>query len=304
MIKIIIGDENVGKRVDKIIRKSLPFCPLGEIFRLFRNGKILLNGKKIKENARAESGEIQILADEDELRKKCAQKQKVESKNKLQIIYEDENLLVCDKPVSVAVQSGKGILAGTSLIEMAQNYAEQKFIPHLAHRIDSDTSGLVLIAKNVEFLRKIQNIWDSELLKKEYLALCHEIFEKKTGKIELNLEKNGLKMNVVKNGGQRCVSHFKVLCENKNFSLVCVKIETGRMHQIRAQLAHINHNILGDKKYGDEFADKELEKDLGIKIERLMLHSYKISFVLEKKRYAFEAQIPNVFGKFGNFSIS
>ena len=298
MIAIIIGDENIGKRIDKIIRKELSFCPLGEIFRMFRNGNVLLNGKKIKENERVESGEIQILADEDELRKKYIQKREIESKNKLRIVYEDENLLVCDKPVAVAVQSGKGILEGASLIETAQNYAGKRFVPHLLHRIDSDTSGLVLIAKDVEFLRKIQNIWNSEYMKKEYLALCHGIFEKKSGKIELNLEKNGLKMNVVKNGGQRCVSHFKVLSINKNLSLVCVEIETGRTHQIRAQLAHINHNILGDKKYGDEITDKKIEKDFGKKINRLMLHSYKISFVLEKKRYAFEAQIPNIFDYF------
>ena len=292
MIILSIDDEDVGKRIDRIVRKKLSFCPLGEIFRLFRDGKIRFDGKKLKENDRALAGEIQILADEDELRKKFSEKQAVETKNKLKIIYEDENLLVCDKPTGVATQPGKGILSGASLIEIVQNYADNKFTPHLAHRIDADTSGLVLLAKNVEILRKIQDIWNTPLLKKEYLALCHNIFEKKTGKIEFMLEKNGQKMDVVENGGQNSVSRFRVISENSMLSLVSVEIETGRMHQIRTQLAHINHPILGDEKYGDKVLDKEIEKKLGVKIKRLMLHSHKISFTLGKKRYAFEAETP------------
>ncbi|MCL2845572.1 MAG: RluA family pseudouridine synthase [Chitinivibrionia bacterium] len=299
MIILNIDDEDVGKRIDRIVRKKLSFCPLGEVFRLFRDGKIRFDGKKLKENDRvALAGEIQILADESELRKKFAEKQEAECKNNLKIIYEDPQLLVCDKPVGVATQPGKGISTGASLIEIVQNYADKKFVPHLAHRIDADTSGLVLIAKNVEILRKIQDIWNTPLLKKEYLALCHNIFEKKTGKIEFNLEKHGQKMNVVENGGQESVSRFKVLKESDSLSLVSVEIETGRMHQIRTQLAHISHCILGDKKYGDEISDKETEKKLGKKINRLMLHSHKISFSLDKKRYSFEAAVPEEFSGF------
>jgi 23S rRNA pseudouridine955/2504/2580 synthase len=291
MIKITVSDENIGRRIDKIIRKELSFCPLGEIFRLFRSGKILLNDKKAKESDRAESGEIQILADENELREKFTQKQK----SKFQIIYEDENLLVCDKPVGVASQPGKGIADGASLIETARDYAREKFIPHLIHRIDSDTSGLVLIAKDVEFLRKAQKIWNGDSVKKEYLLICHGIFEKKTGKIEVNLEKNGLKTDVVEKGGLRSLSRFKVLSESDNLSLVSVEIQTGRTHQIRAQFAHINRHILGDKKYADEISDREIEKKLGVKIKRLMLHSHKISLAIGNRKYAFSAEIPEDF---------
>jgi len=301
MIILNISDEDVGRRIDKIVRKNLSFCPLGEIFRLFRDKKILFDGKKLKENDRvAQIGEIHILVNEDELRNKFAVKLENKSKSNLQIVYEDENLLVCDKPATIATQPGKGIPVGASLIEIAQNYAEQKFTPHLAHRIDKDTSGLVLIAKSADFLRKVQNIWNSPLLKKEYLALCHNIFDKKTGKIESNLERQGLKMNVSESGGKNCVSHFKQLKEIENISLIAVEIETGRMHQIRTQFSHIKHCIVGDKKYGDLSLDKEIEEKFGVKINRLMLHSHKISFKLEKKNYSFEAPVPKEFLAFTN----
>jgi RluA family pseudouridine synthase len=269
----------------------LDFCPLGEIFRLFRNGKVLLNGKKCKENDRVEAGEIEIIADENELRAKFADK----NKSNFKIIYEDQYLIVCDKPAGVATQPGKNIPQGSSLIELAKNYYAAA-LP--VHRIDADTSGLVLIAKDVEFLRVLQKIWDSDLVKKEYLAVCQGVFDKKSGKIELNLQKDGLKMSVAENGELHSVSRYKILSQKQNCALVAVEIETGRMHQIRAQFSHLQHCILGDKRYGNEFRDKEIEKTCGMKISRLMLHSHKISFIIGKKNYSFSAEIPEVFHKF------
>lgn len=299
MIKITLSENDAGKRIDKIIRKKLDFCPLGEIFRLFRNGKVRLNDKKCKENDRIENtGEIEILADEAELRAKFTEKSETSNKNNFKIIYEDKNLIVCNKPAGVATQGGKNIPLGSSLIELAQNYADKKFIPHLVHRIDADTSGLVLIAKDTEFLRDLQKIWDSNSVKKEYLAVCLGVFNRKSGKIQLNLQKDGLKMTVVEKGGLNSVSNYKVISQNQNCALVSIEIETGRMHQIRAQFSHLQHCILGDKLYGNKFHDKETEKIFNIKINRLMLHSHKISFVLNKKTYSFEAGIPDIFKNF------
>lgn len=307
MIKFIIDENDYGKRLDKIIRKKLDFCPLGEIFRLFRNGKILLNSKKCKENDRAVAGEIEIIADENELRAKFTEKSETANKNNFKVIYEDKNLIVCDKPAGIATQPGKSIPVGSSLIELAQNYINTNLKQntsvqslHLIHRIDADTSGLVLIAKDVEFLRDLQKIWNSEnhLVKKEYIAVCHGIFNKKSGKIELNLQKDGLKTSVVEKGGQISISNYKVISQNQNCAKVLIEIETGRMHQIRTQFSHLEHFILGDKLYGDKFLDKEIEKIFGIKTNRLMLHSHKISFILNKKQYSFSAEIPEIFHKF------
>ena len=303
-IKFTLSENDLDKRVDKIIRKNLDFCPLGEIFRLFRNGKILLNGKKCKENQRvAEIGEIEIIADENELRAKFTEKSESVNKNNFKIIYEDKNLIVCDKPAGVASQPGKNIPLGSSLIELAKNYyaAAQPI-----HRIDADTSGLILIAKDSDFLRDLQKIWDSDLVKKEYLAVCQGVFAKKSGIIELNLQKDGLKMAVVETDTARrvpterifnSISRYKVISQNQNCALVAVEIETGRMHQIRAQFSHLEHCILGDKRYGNEYRDKEIEKIFGVKINRLMLHSHKISFVLGKKNYSFSSEIPEIFTK-------
>jgi len=296
MIKFTIDESDLGKRIDKIIRKKLGFCPLGEIFRLFRNGKIRLNNKKCKENDRIEiSEEISILADENELRARFAEKSETSNKNNFKIIYEDKNLIVCDKPAGVACQPGKNIPLGSSLIELAKNHfaAAQPI-----HRIDADTSGLVLIAKDIDFLRNLQKIWDSDLVKKEYLALCQGVFDKKSGKIELNLQKDGLKMSIIEKGGKNSVSTYKVISQNQNCALVSIEIETGRMHQIRAQFSHLEHCVLGDKIYGNKFRDKEIEQIFDVKINRLMLHSHKISFVLNKKSYSFSAETPKVFNKF------
>lgn len=304
MIKINVSESDFNKRLDKIIRKNLDYCPLGEIFRLFRNGKILIDGRKCKENDRVTetAGEIEILADENELRAKFAEKSESVNKNKFKIIYEDEKLIVCDKPAGVASQPGKNIPVGSSLIEMAKNYypAAQPL-----HRIDADTSGLILIAKDVEFLRALQKIWDSDSVKKEYLAICQGVFDKKSGKIELNLQKDGLKMSVVEKGEENLSrlsrSRYKVISQNQHCALVAVEIETGRMHQIRAQFSHLQHRILGDKRYGNEFRDREIEKIFGVKISRLMLHSHKISFVLGKKNYSFSSENPEFFSFVNSF---
>ena len=299
MIKIEVCDGG-EKRIDKVIRKELSFCSLGEIFKLFRTQKISINGKKCKENDRVNLGdEILIFADESNLKSQSVKK----NQNNFRLIYEDEDLLVCDKPFGIACQPGKGISTGASLIEIAQNYAGQKFIPYLVHRIDADTSGVVLIAKNIDFLRNLQKIWGSDFVKKEYAALCFGYFAKKTGKIELNLkrtskEADGMKMKVTGNGGLYSVSQYEVISQNENCALVSVEIETGRTHQIRAHFSHINHSLLGDKRYGNEQGDREIGKKNGVMINRLMLHSHKISFVLDKKRYEFEAQIPDIFYKF------
>jgi len=302
MIEIeVCGGE---KRIDRVIRKELNFCSLGEIFRLFRTEKILINGKKCKESDRVNSDdEILILADENELRKQSVQKIKTANKNNFRLIYEDENLLVCDKPFGLACQPGKGISTGASLIELAQNYAKQKFIPYLIHRIDADTSGVILIAKNVDFLRNLQKIWGSESVKKEYAALCFGNFTQKSGKIELNLKKTsneggGMKMKAAQNGGLYSVSKYEVVSQNEHCALVFVEIQTGRTHQIRTHFSHINHHLLGDKRYGNVQNDGKIEKIFGEKISRLMLHSRKISFALSKKKYEFESQIPDVFYKF------
>ncbi|MDR0303181.1 MAG: RluA family pseudouridine synthase [Chitinispirillales bacterium] len=304
MIKIIVSENDGGKRIDRLVREELNCCSLGEIFRLFRTRRVSINGIKCKESERVKFGdEILIFADKDELKNKSAQKIKIINKNNFQLIYEDKNLIVCNKLSGVASQPGKGIPSGTSLIELARNYADEKFVPYLIHRIDADTSGVILIAKDIDFLRSLQNIWNSEFVKKEYVAVCFGNFDQKNGKIDLKLERTskeaaGMKMKVTEHGGLRSISQYKIISQNENCAIVSVEINTGRTHQIRTHFAYINHCLLGDKRYGNNQADKAIEEKSGLKINRLMLHSHKISFFLNKKQYSFSAQIPDIFHKF------
>jgi 23S rRNA-/tRNA-specific pseudouridylate synthase len=152
-------------------------------------------------------------------------------------------------------------------------------------------------------LKDIQKIWNEDFVKKEYAALCFGSFAQKCGRIELNQKKTsnesvGMKMKVAQSGGLRSISKYEVVLQNKHCTLVRVEIETGRTHQIRAHFSHINRHLLGDKRYGNAQNDEEIEKLFGEKITRLMLHSRRISFVLGKRNYDFEAQIPDIFYKF------
>ncbi|MDO5576617.1 MAG: RluA family pseudouridine synthase [Fibrobacter sp.] len=226
------------------------------------------------------------------------------SKKYFSIIYEDEYLLACNKPSGLVVHPGTGHLKGDTLIELASGYLFKKGVlddgsePALVHRIDRDTSGIILIAKNKSILRQLHDIFRSRDITKEYIAICHNMPPQYEGEIVLGLSKShdsrdGTKMRVNADG-QESRSKYRVVQYQNNISKVEVFLETGKTHQIRVQMAHVGAPIIGDDRYGNPEADKAVLKSA---TKRLYLHAYKISFMhpVKNKKLTITAPQPAEF---------
>ncbi len=318
MVKIHIDPENDGVRLDRLIRKKMVSKSLSEIYRYIRKGVIKVNGNKVKQNYRLKANDIiYSTLSEDEV---SAEENKISTKTKnlihtdffkknFKILFEDDSLLVCNKPDNIVVHSGTKHLKYDTLIDLARSYTHHSSSkknyhePILVHRLDKDTSGVILIAKNKNTLRNIHNQLRNNEIEKIYLALCHGVPSAKKGTIDISLVKTyqpntGMKMEV-KKGGQRTLSDYKVISSKNGVSLIQVKIHTGRTHQIRVHMAYLSCPIIGDVRYGDYQRDRDLYLHANPQ-QRLYLHAEQISFhhPALKRSVTFVAPIPEDFDIF------
>ena len=210
----------------------------------------------------------------------------------LPIIFENDEIIVINKPsglLSVASDTEKGRTA----YRMVNDYVQQKDKHNrvfVVHRLDEDTSGVLLFAKNSKIKDILQKEWNEIVLERGYYAVVEGKMDKTEDTFIDYLKENALNLMYVthdKNNGKKCITQYKVLKTNKDYSLLDVKIDTGRKNQIRVQLGHRGHHVIGDDKYGEP-ADP---------IKRLGLHAYKLKFVhpVTKKICSFESKIPVVF---------
>jgi 23S rRNA pseudouridine955/2504/2580 synthase len=313
MIQITTGSEDTGCRLDRILRKRLSLMSLSEIYSLIRKGGVRINDKKVKQDYRIHEGDtISIDADQSEITLPAAPDTSLQNiihtslfKKHFHIIYEDADLLACNKPSGLVVHPGTGHLKGDTLIELATGYLISKGLlkngeePALVHRLDRDTSGIILIAKTKQALRKIHDIFRSRDLVKHYIALCHNCPPKYEGEIVLGLsrsseQKNGMKMVVDNDDGDYSKSRYKVNEFHDNISRVEVFLETGKTHQIRVHMSHVGAPIIGDERYGDSEKD---QKFLSKHKKRLYLHAFRLSFIHpgKGKKITLEAPVPPEF---------
>ena len=221
-------------------------------------------------------------------------KQRISRKNRrdLPIIFENDEFIVIDKPsglLTVPSDNEKGRTA----YRMVNDYVQQKDKHNrvfVVHRLDEDTSGVLMFAKNPKIKDILQKEWADIVLERGYYAVVEGKMEKTSDKFVDYLKENSLNLMYVTNdrtNGKKCITQYEVLKENKLFSLLEVKIDTGRKNQIRVQLGHRGHHVIGDDKYGEP-ADP---------IKRLGLHAYKLKFVhpVTKKIYEFESKMPAEF---------
>lgn len=221
-------------------------------------------------------------------------KQRISRKNRrdLPIIFENDEFIVIDKPsglLTVPSDNEKGRTA----YRMVNDYVQQKDKHNrvfVVHRLDEDTSGVLMFAKNPKIKDILQKEWGEIVLERGYYAVVEGAMEKPEDKYVDYLKENALNLMYVSNDrvhGKKCVTQYKVLKSNKLYSLLDVKIDTGRKNQIRVQLGHRGHYVIGDDKYGEP-ADP---------IKRLGLHAYKLKFVhpVTKKIYEFESKMPTDF---------
>ena len=281
------GKNDAGKRLDKFIQKAIPSLPTSLMYRFIRTKHIKVNRKKAEISTKLNEGDVVEAWISDEFFAEVKPKYDfLSAPVKLDIVYEDENILLVDKKQGVLVHPDDKEYSDT-LIGRIQHYLydkgeydpelENSFKPSLANRIDRGTGGIVIAAKNAEALRILCDKIKYRELDKKYLAVIHGIPKKKEAILEGFLEKNEDKNKVYlkssrEDGGLTIKTGYRVLSSKNGLSLIEVDLFTGRTHQIRAHMASIGHPLLGDGKYGKLAADKKLG------FTRQALYSYKLSF--------------------------
>ena len=287
MKSFTITKNDSGQRVDKFITKACPTLPQGLMYKYIRTKRIKLNGKRCEISTRLQEGDVVDAYINDEFFTPVAPKYDcLSSPQCIDIVYEDENIILVDKPQGLLVHPDDKEYRDT-LIGRIQHYLynkgeykpdeENSFKPSLANRIDRNTGGIVIAAKNAEALRVIcEKIKDREI-DKRYLTVVHGTPKEKVATLEGFLEKNEDKNRVYlsnkKTDLNRTIkTRYRVLKSKNGLSLLEVELLTGRTHQIRAHLSSIGHPLLGDGKYGKNAADKKLGFD------KQALYSYKLAF--------------------------
>ena len=280
-----------GMRLDRWLRNIFGQVPQGLIEKNLRNGKIKLNNRKIRSSTKLVTNDkIDIY---NFTFKNNIAKSKIKFTPSTNIIKENENLIIDNNEDFIVInkKSGLAVQGGTrskkNLVDIfSKSEIFQNTKPFSVHRLDKDTSGIFILAKNRKTAQLLTSLFRLRKVHKTYLALCHgEIIEKK-GILKNDLIKYEGKKKIT----ESATSLYKVLDKNSNCSLVELKPITGRKHQLRKQMLILGNSILGDKKYN-------ISKNSIISNKNLMLHSYEIKFMINDKKFTFRATLPEYFKK-------
>ncbi len=276
-------------RLDRWLRLKLGKIPQSLIEKSLRAGKIKINKKKVKSSFKIKK-EDKIVIHNLNFTEKFEQKKKIfipsneiVKSNEDLIIDNNEDFVVLNKSSGISVQGGTK--SKKNLIDIfAKSKIFQETKPFSVHRLDKDTSGVFIIAKNRQTAQLLTSLFRLRKVHKTYLAICNGELEKDSGEWndELIRYDNGKKII------EKAKTIFKVIDKNSNSSLIEMKPITGRKHQLRKQLFNIGHSIYGDKKYRSSISTKGINKNL-------MLHSYQIRFMINEKKYTYKALLPDYF---------
>ena len=287
MKELTVGKNDAGQRLDRFIAKSLPLLPSALLQKYIRLKRFRVNGVHVKGDARLREGDVLQLYINDEFFDKPREDNLFLTlfRPQLTVVYEDENILLVDKKPGQAVHPHDGAEYGRTLIDHIQAYLyakrewrpreEHAFTPALCNRIDRNTGGIVIAAKNAEALRILnQKIKDREI-DKRYLCIVHGTPRPASGRLEGQLFKDAKENRVYvtktpQKGSKTCITLYQTLQSRGGLSLVECELITGRTHQIRAQMAAAGWPLLGDGKYG------RLDKRYDRKYQAL--YSYKLTF--------------------------
>ena len=292
MSKIFIVDSTCNNmRVDRWLRNKIGKIPQGLIEKTLRLGKIKINKKKVKSSFKIKTNDkVEIF--NFNFKERINQK-KIKFNPSNQVIKSNENLIIDNNNDFIVLNKSSGISVqgGTkSKKNLIDIFSRSKIFegikPYSVHRLDKETSGVFIMAKNRETAQLLTSLFRLRKVHKTYLAICSGELEKNTGEWNDDLIRydNGKKII------EKAKTTFRVLDKNSNATLVEMKPITGRKHQLRKQLFNIGHSIFGDKKYKSLSSSKGTNKNL-------MLHSHQIRFMINKKKYTYKALIPNYFKK-------
>ena len=290
MIKSYIVESTYNNmRLDRWLRNKIGKIPQSLIEKFLRSGKIKINKKKVKSSFKVQTNDKIDIFDL-KFKENIIQKKKIFNpsndiikSNEDLIIDDNDDFIVLNKSAGISVQGGTK--SKKNLIDIfAKSKIFQGTKPFSVHRLDKDTSGVFVIAKNRQSAQLLTSLFRLRKVHKTYLAICIGELEKNSGEWidELIRYDNGKRII------EKAITTFRVIDKNSNSSLVEMKPITGRKHQLRKQLFNIGHSIYGDKKYRSSKFTIGLNKEL-------MLHSYQIKFIINNKRFTYKALLPNYF---------
>jgi 23S rRNA pseudouridine955/2504/2580 synthase len=284
-----IGEESATQRIDNFLLRELKGVPKSHVYRVLRSGEVRVNSGRVGPDYRLKLGDrvrlppVRIAARKPQARPA-----------EFPVVFEDAALLVVDKPAGVAVHGGSGVSFG--VIESLRASRPQAKLLELAHRLDRDTSGLLIVAKKRAALVELHRMLRDGEVDKTYMAIVKGTPVERAFDIDQPLHKyvggSGERRVSVKEGGQRALTRVKVTKAGKELSQLEVRLLTGRTHQIRVHLAHTGHPVIGDDKYGDFELNRALAKR-GAK--RLMLHAARLAFAhpVTKEKVSLQAPVPS-----------
>lgn len=336
MITRLIDRNFANMRLDRYLRKAFPDESLSVFFAVIRKKKIRVNGVIGKANQMLQEGDLvniyenfKSVPEEDRgvestlaqgasgnkapeknnfasakgsgwgKPKTSAEKQSNWGARELDFIIQTEDFVVVNKPSGLASQPGSGTRPGESLVEYLWEWGSKEgldFRPTIAHRLDQETSGMIIAALHGDTLRDLTRLIRDHEVDKYYFALVKGNLKKEKGTISESLTRTdaakGSKMKVGTEGkdAKEAVTHYRVKQHYEGFDLVKIKLETGRMHQIRAHFASIGHPLLGDSRYGDFTLNREVKKELGL--HRLFLHSCRLEFMWKGDKIVLDCPLP------------
>jgi 23S rRNA pseudouridine955/2504/2580 synthase len=294
--KVTVKQDFHNCRFDRWFKANVIDLPQSLIQKILRLNKIKINRKKVKSSYRVQSGDIVEIYDISKF--KITDRPKVikyKPSRKEIDIYDDyilennNNFIVINKPRGIAVQAGtKSFRNIIDVLKDSKYFAETK--PYIVHRLDKETSGILIVAKTREYAQLFTSLFRIRKIHKTYIALTHGKISKdiKTLKDDLVIIDNGKKVI------QKAVSHLRILKLASDYSYVELNPITGRKHQLRKQLYNIGNPIIGDDKY---FINRRADK-IKIKSKNLLLHAYKIKFMINNTQYNFKAKYDQEFENF------
>ncbi len=289
----IVDDEYHETRIDKWFKQKVISLPHSLIERILRQNKIKINKKKVKSSYRLQSGDLIEIYDISKFKAKVKiEKIKYKPKKKELSRYDDyiiennDNFIIINKPAGIPVQSGtKSFKNITDLLKNSKYFEGSK--PFIVHRIDKETSGILIIAKNRKYAQLFTSLFRIRKIHKTYLALAYGKINKSIKCMRDDLIYFENKKKII----QKAISNIKIIKSNDELSYVELNPITGRKHQLRKQLFNIGNPIIGDDKYF-------LTNFRKIKTKNLMLHAYRIKFMINNVQYNFKAKYNNFFEQF------
>lgn len=291
MREITIDKNESNQRMDRFLKKYLANATQGFIYKMLRKKNIKLNGNKAEPESNIVEGDvIQFFLSDETMEKFMAVKGEIKSNLIPNILYEDDNIILINKPLGILSHGAGGDEFEENIVDSMVSYLiekgeyvprlEKTFTPSICNRLDRNTSGIVIGAKNYQALKIMNEAIKETSVRKFYMTIVKGVLTKDfkaEAYISKDEDRNKIEVsNIEREGFKRIETHVKVLKKSKEFSLLEIELITGRTHQIRGHLASLGYPVIGDRKYGSPAINKQF--NLEYNLDNQWLHGYKIEF--------------------------